>query len=127
MPLCSKDLTGSSSGNMGGCDDEEIEVVQDTNNHSENGDQTCTGGIQSYCCKGFKSAPTKEELEEMAKEKAEEVAEEAAEQAALDIAAKAFCRIAVPALLAPLEAFEAFIPIIGKAVPPLLYPILQLI
>ncbi|OBT51788.1 hypothetical protein VE04_07381 [Pseudogymnoascus sp. 24MN13] len=99
---------------MGGCDDEETEVVQDTNNHSENGDQTCTGGIQTYCCKGFKSAPTKEELEEMAKEKAEEVAEEAAEQAALDIAAKAFCHIAVPALLAPLEALEAFIPIIGE-------------
>ncbi|KAF4772862.1 putative glycosyl hydrolase family 18 [Colletotrichum scovillei] len=57
---------------MGGCDDEETEVLQDTNNHSKNGDQTCTGGIQSYCCKGFESAPTKEELEEEAKEKAEE-------------------------------------------------------
>ncbi|KAI1128608.1 family 18 glycosyl hydrolase [Nemania abortiva] len=99
---------------MGGCDDEETEVLQDTNNHSKNGDQTCTGGIQSYCCKGFQSAPTKAELEEQAKEKAEEVAEAAAEQAALDIAAKAFCRIAVPALLAPLELIEAAIPIIGE-------------
>lgn len=99
---------------MGGCDDEETEVVQDTNNHGKSGDQTCTGGIQSYCCKGFKSAPTKEELEELAKEKAEEAAEEAAEQAALDIAAKAFCRIAIPALLAPLEALEALIPIVGE-------------
>lgn len=98
---------------MGGCDDEETEVLQDTNNHSKNGDQTCTGGIQSYCCKGFESAPTKEELEEEAKEKAEELAEEAAEQAALDIAAKAFCRLAIPALLAPLELIEAAIPIIG--------------
>ncbi|KAG7054582.1 glycoside hydrolase family 18 protein [Colletotrichum scovillei] len=99
---------------MGGCDDEETEVLQDTNNHSKNGDQTCTGGIQSYCCKGFESAPTKEELEEEAKEKAEELAEEAAEQAALDIAAKAFCRLAIPALLAPLELIEAAIPIIGE-------------
>ncbi|KAI0159376.1 family 18 glycosyl hydrolase [Pestalotiopsis sp. NC0098] len=99
---------------MGGCDDDETEVLQDTNNHGKNGDQTCTGGIQSYCCKGFKSAPTKEELEEEAKEKAEELAEEAAEQAALDIAAKAFCRIAIPALLAPLELIEAAIPIIGE-------------
>ncbi|ORY61420.1 uncharacterized protein BCR38DRAFT_525824 [Pseudomassariella vexata] len=99
---------------MGGCDDGETEVLQDTNNHSKNGDQTCTGGIQSYCCKGFKSAPTKEELEEEAKEKAEELAVEAAEQAALDIAAKAFCRIAIPALLAPLELIEAAIPIIGE-------------
>lgn len=103
---------------MGGCDDEETEVVQDTNNHGKSGDQTCTGGIQSYCCKGFKSAPTKEELEELAKEKAEEAAEEAAEQAALDIAAKAFCRIAIPALLAPLEALEALIPIVGNNTTP---------
>ncbi|TRX89905.1 hypothetical protein FHL15_009177 [Xylaria flabelliformis] len=99
---------------MGGCDDNETEVLQDTNNHSKNGDQTCTGGIQSYCCKGFKSAPTKAELEQQAKEKAEEVAEEAAQQAALDIAAKAFCRLAIPALLAPLELIEAAIPIFGE-------------
>ncbi|KAI0476398.1 hypothetical protein GGR56DRAFT_642454 [Xylariaceae sp. FL0804] len=99
---------------MGGCADGETQVLQDTNNHGKNGDQTCTGGIQSYCCEGFKSAPTKAELEEEAKEKAEEVAEEAAEQAALDIAAKLFCRVAVPALLAPLELIEAAIPIIGE-------------
>lgn len=100
---------------MGGCADDETEVVQDTNNHGKDGDQTCTGGIQSYCCKDFKSAPTKEELEEEAKEKAADLAEQAAEQAALDIAAKAFCRIAIPALLAPLELIEAAIPIIGKS------------
>ncbi|KAI2635311.1 hypothetical protein GGS21DRAFT_489974 [Xylaria nigripes] len=99
---------------MGGCDDEETEVVQDTNNHSKSGDQTCTGGIQSYCCKGFQSAPTKAELEKQAKEKAKETAEQAAEQKALDIAAKAFCRVAIPALLAPLELVEAAIPIFGE-------------
>ncbi|KAI0096381.1 hypothetical protein GGR51DRAFT_568416 [Nemania sp. FL0031] len=96
---------------MGGCADGETEVVQDTNNHGKNGDQTCTGGIQSYCCKGFKSAPTKADLLQKAKGDAEEAAQAAAEQAALDVAAKAFCRIAIPALLAPLELVEAAIPI----------------
>ncbi|KAI0437594.1 hypothetical protein F4803DRAFT_537994 [Xylaria telfairii] len=99
---------------MGGCADGETEVVQDTNNHGKKGDQTCTGGIQSYCCKGFKSAPTKADLLQKAKDDAEEAAEAAAEQAALDVAAKAFCRIAVPALLAPLELVEAAIPIFGE-------------
>jgi hypothetical protein len=45
---------------------------------------------------------------------AKDAAEAAAEQLALDIAAKAFCRIAVPALLAPLELVEDLIPIVGK-------------
>ncbi|KAI1171673.1 hypothetical protein F4777DRAFT_593675 [Nemania sp. FL0916] len=99
---------------MGGCDDGETEVVQDTSNHSKNGDQTCTGGIQSYCCKGFHPAPKKAQPEEQAKEKAADVAEAAAKQAALDIAANAFCRVAIPALLAPLELIEAAIPIFGE-------------
>lgn len=45
---------------------------------------------------------------------AKAAAEAAAEQAALDIAAKAFCRVAVPALLAPLELLEDLIPIFGE-------------
>lgn len=52
----------------------------------------------------------KADLEDAAKA----AAEAAAEQAALDIAAKAFCRIAVPALLAPLELLEDAIPIVGE-------------
>jgi hypothetical protein len=52
----------------------------------------------------------KQDLEDAAKA----AAEAAAQQAALDIAAKAFCRVAVPALLAPLEALEDLIPIIGE-------------
>jgi hypothetical protein len=52
----------------------------------------------------------KEDLEDAAKA----AAEAAAEQAALDIAAKAFCRVAVPALLAPLELLEDLIPIVGE-------------
>ncbi|KAI2465893.1 hypothetical protein F4781DRAFT_424486 [Annulohypoxylon bovei var. microspora] len=99
---------------MGGCADGETEVVQDTNNHGKSGDQTCTGGIQSYCCKGFKPAPSPDELKQKAEDEAKAAAEAAAEQAALDIAAKAFCRLAVPALLAPLEALEALIPIVGE-------------
>lgn len=72
-------------------------------------DQTCTGGLQSYCCKGFHPAPNVGNLKKGAGDAAK-----AAEQPAIDIAAKAFCRIAVPALLLPLEALEDLIPIIGE-------------
>ncbi|KAL8836526.1 MAG: hypothetical protein Q9170_002881 [Blastenia crenularia] len=99
---------------IGGCADGETEVTTNKNNHSKKGDQTCNGGVQSYCCAGFKPAPTKQELAKKAKDTAEETAKSAAEQAALDIAAKAFCRVAVPALLAPLELLEDAIPIFGE-------------
>lgn len=100
---------------MGGCADGETEVTTNKNNHNKKkGDQTCNGGLQSYCCAGFKPAPTKKQLEDAAKDAAKAAAEAAAAQAALDIAAKAFCRIAVPALLAPLEALEDLIPIVGE-------------
>ncbi|KAI8631443.1 family 18 glycosyl hydrolase [Xylariaceae sp. FL1651] len=100
---------------MGGCADGETEVVTDTNSHDKKtGDQTCTGGTQSYCCAGFKPAPSGNDIKDQAEDAAKAAAEAAAEQAALDIAAKAFCRIAVPALLAPLELVEDLIPIFGE-------------
>lgn len=92
----------------------ETELVTDTNNHSGKKDQTCNGGLQSYCCGGFKTPPTKSDLEAQIADAAKDAAEATAEQLALDIAAKAFCRIAVPALLAPLELIEDLIPIVGK-------------
>jgi len=92
----------------------ETELVTDTSSHSGNKDQTCNGGLQSYCCSGFKTPPTKSDLEQQAADAAKDAAEAAAEQLALDVAAKAFCRIAVPALLAPLELVEDLIPIVGK-------------
>jgi chitinase len=101
---------------MGGCADGETEVVKDTNSFDKStGSRTCTGGTQSYCCKGFTPAPSGNDLLDQAEDAAKAAAEAAAEQAALDIAAKAFCRIAVPALLAPLELLEDLIPIIGKS------------
>lgn len=102
---------------MGGCDDGETEVTTNTNSHDKKTghDQTCNGGLQSYCCKGFQPSTTsKASLLDSVGDAAKEAAEAAAEQEALDIAAKAFCRIAVPALLAPLEALEALIPIFGE-------------
>lgn len=100
---------------MGGCADGEIEVTTNTNNHDpKKGDQTCNGGLQSYCCAGFKPAQVKKKLIQSAKDAAKEAVEAAAEQAALDLAAKAFCRVAVPALLAPLELVEDLIPIVGE-------------
>lgn len=93
----------------------ETELVTDTNNHSGNKDQTCTGGLQSYCCSGYKTPPTKSDLLDAAGDAAKDAAEAAAEQLALDVAAKAFCRVAVPALLAPLELVEDLIPFVGKS------------
>lgn len=100
---------------VSGCKDGETEVSQNTNNHDHKKEsQTCNGGLQSYCCAGFKSGLSKDQLEHDAGDFAKAAAEAAAAQAALDIAAKAFCRIAVPALLAPLELLEDVIPIFGE-------------
>ncbi|THW73572.1 glycoside hydrolase [Aureobasidium pullulans] len=99
---------------ISGCDDGETEVVQDTNHKEKKKDQTCSGGLQSYCCKGFQPAPNGPDLAKDAKELASNAAEAIAAEVALDIAAKAFCRIAVPALLLPLELIEDAIPIVGE-------------
>jgi len=105
---------------LGACASGETQIITDTNHHDKSGDQTCTGGLQSYCCNGFKPAPlrnslpSKSSLEQQAGDTAKAAAEAAAEQLALDVAAKAFCRLAVPALLAPLELLEDLIPIIGQ-------------
>ena len=99
---------------IGGCADGETQLAQNTNHHDKKVDQSCTGGLQSYCCAGFKPAPTKAQLEQDAENAAKAAAEAAAANAALDLAAKAFCRVAVPALLAPLELLEDVIPIFGK-------------
>lgn len=95
-----------------GCDTGETELTTNTNQHTKKGDKDCHGGVQSYCCAGFK--PSSTSLEQDLKDGAKAAAEAAAAQAALDIAAKAFCRVAVPALLAPLEALEDLIPIFGE-------------
>ena len=100
---------------INGCDNGETEIVTNTNHHGKNGDQTCTGGLQSYCCKGFKPAPSLHDLKSQAQDAAKAAAEAAAENAALDLAANAFCRVAVPALLVPLELLEDLIPIVGKS------------
>ena len=100
---------------VSGCKDGETEVAQNTNNHDDKKEsQTCNGGLQSYCCAEFKSGLSKDQLENDAGDFAKAAAEAAAAQAALDIAAKAFCRVAVPALLAPLELAEDLIPIVGE-------------
>lgn len=99
-----------------GCAEGETELFTDTNSHdAKHGDTNCNGGLQSFCCADFRPAPSKAQIEKDGKDALESAAENAAENAALDIAAKAFCRIAVPALLAPLELIEDAIPIIGKS------------
>lgn len=100
---------------IGGCASDKTDLGRNTNHHDDSIDQTCNGGLQSFCCSGFKAPPSKSELASAAEDAANEAAEAAAEQVALDIAAKAFCRIAVPALLVPLELLEDLIPIIGKS------------
>jgi chitinase len=118
---------------ISGCADGETEIVKDTNSFDKsNGAQACTGSTQSYCCKGFTPVPSGSDLKTEAEDAAKAAAEALAEQTALDIAAKAFCRLAVPALLAPLELLEDVIPFIGRlkflfnisaSVPPL--PLIQ--
>lgn len=93
----------------GGCSEGETEVTQNTNHHSDTEDQSCTGGLQSYCCAGFKPPITKEQIEDNVKDKAKELAIEAAEAAALEVAATIFCRAAITAALTPLT----FIPFVG--------------
>lgn len=95
-----------------GCASGETELTTNTNQHTDKGDKDCHGGLQSYCCAGFK--PTSTSLKQDLEDAAKAAAEAAAEQAALDVAAKAFCRVVVPALLAPLEALEDLIPILGE-------------
>lgn len=115
MGICTwRGYRGAGLSCVKGCQDGETEVLTDTSYHDKKGNYKCTGGLQSYCCAGFKPAPSKKQLEQEAADAAKAAAEQAAEQAALDIAAKAFCRIAVPALLLPLELLEDLIPIVGE-------------
>lgn len=55
-------------------------MVQDTNHKEKKGDQTCTGGIQSYCCKGFHPAPNGPDLVKDAAALAKSAAEAIAAQ-----------------------------------------------
>ncbi len=59
---------------------------------TKHGDQTCNGGLQSYCCAGFKPAPFQDKIKNDATDAAKGAAERVAKNAALDVAAKAFCR-----------------------------------
>lgn len=99
---------------MGGCADGETDVVQDTNNHEKKKDQDCAGGLQHFCCRGFKPALNVGDLGKKAADAAKAAAAAAAEQAVIDAAANGFCRAAVPALLAPLELAEDLIPVVGE-------------
>lgn len=104
---------------MGGCAQGQTEMARNTNHHDKKEDQTCNGGLQSYCCAGFQPGPTllklAREAKDTAKDTAKGAAEGAAGQVALDVATKAFCRVAVPALLVPLEVAEGLIPIVGMS------------
>jgi chitinase len=97
----------------GGCAEGETEVTQNTNHHSDTEDQSCAGGLQSYCCAGFKPPITKEQvkdkLKDEAKNQATDKAIEIAEGLALEAAATVFCRLAITAALTPLT----FIPFVG--------------
>jgi chitinase len=59
-----------------GCAEGETELVQDTNNHDKKkGDQNCNGGIQSYCCAGYKPSPSGKDLAKDAEDLAKSAAE----------------------------------------------------
>jgi chitinase len=95
---------------MNGYGDGETEITQDTDHHSDTEDQSCTGGLQSYCCLGFKPPITKEQAKDKLKEQAKDLALQQAEALALVVLATAVCRIAITAALTPLT----FIPFVGE-------------
>jgi chitinase len=113
----------------GGCNSGETLVAQNTNHHDTvNGvleDQTCNGGLQSYCCEGFVAPSTLHtSTEDLSQEDlslntnpfvsvvvatvTEAIANAA--KSVLDAVATDFCEVAVPAFLAPLEDIELAIP-----------------
>ncbi|KAF5502647.1 Chitotriosidase-1 [Colletotrichum aenigma] len=94
---------------FGGCADDEVDITQNTNHKTDKEDQSCSGGTQSFCCKGFKGPVSKQQVQEKLEDSAADLAREAAEALAIEVAAKAFCRIAIAAATAPLR----FIPIVG--------------
>lgn len=125
-----------------GCSDGETEVAKNTNHIDKKLDQSCAGGLQSYCCKGFKPPlppSTKESVGQKIKDgfdnagkKIKEGFDDAgkkikkafedfgddvknfAEGALLDVASKIACRVAVPALMGAAEAAEAIVPVAGE-------------
>ncbi|KAL9585251.1 MAG: hypothetical protein Q9212_001643 [Teloschistes hypoglaucus] len=101
---------------IGGCAEGETEIARNTNHHSKHGDQTCNGGLQSYCCVGFKPAQSADILKQDVNDAVKGAAQGAIENAALDVAAQAFCRVAVPAFLAPLAALELLWPVVGEII-----------
>ncbi|KAL8685655.1 MAG: hypothetical protein Q9218_007628, partial [Villophora microphyllina] len=74
-------------------------------------DRCPKGKYQNLCCD---HAPSKSQLKKDAADAAKSAAKDSVENVGLDLAAKAFCRVAVPVALAPLEAGEALIPILGE-------------
>lgn len=93
----------------GGCREGEIEVTTNTNHRSKNEGQTCTGGVQSYCCSGFKPPISKEQVSEKFKDEVADFALETAETLALELAATAICRAAIMAATLPIR----LIPFVG--------------
>ena len=48
-----------------GCLDGETEVGKNTNHITDKEDQSCAGGLQSYCCKGFSPPPPPKKKESL--------------------------------------------------------------
>ncbi|KAI0410517.1 hypothetical protein F5X98DRAFT_381715 [Xylaria grammica] len=100
--------------------DGETKLVADTSSYSGLEDQTCNSGLESDCCSDFKAPPTKWDPLLKAGDAVKDATEATAEPLTLDIAANAFSRVAVPALLAPLELVEYLIPFVAADVAVLL-------
>ncbi|KAI9650603.1 hypothetical protein NHQ30_000621 [Ciborinia camelliae] len=116
----------------GGCNSGETRVAQNTNHYvTVNGklqDQTCNGGLQSYCCAGFKaplSQPVKTNTLDVSENGVEEnvisaiiatvtVAIADAAKSVIDAVATDFCEVAVPGFLDVVSGIEAAIPILGE-------------
>lgn len=114
-----------------GCADGETEVAKNTNHIDKKENQSCSGGLQSYCCAGFKPPPPpqkKKSLGEKIKESFEAAGQNLkkdfdklgediknfAEGALIDIASTLVCRIIVPAVMGVAEVAEDIVPVGGE-------------
>lgn len=118
-----------------GCLPGETEVAKNTNHLDKNIDQTCTGGLQSYCCSGFAPPPPPKKKESVGQkikdafDKAgqdikqgfddfgkdiKDAAENFAEGALMDIASKLVCRVIVPGVMGVAEVAEDAVPVAGE-------------
>ncbi|KAF2219278.1 hypothetical protein BDZ85DRAFT_44460 [Elsinoe ampelina] len=87
---------------QGGCAEGEVALTRNTNSRTGIKDHNCAGGLQTYCCRGFRPPITLEQVEDDVKDVAIDKAKSAAEDLAMEAAAKLVCRGLIMAVITPM-------------------------